>query len=140
MFGSNGDLQGNITVTSIQDNTTGLSTGIATLMGDFTTTLSSGALASAFPVGSKATFNLPLQTSDGRFPSVESAFERPLSFGSFPNTTFTPSGLSGPATITPVAAPPEIPLPPALYLFGSVLGGAFWLGRRKRSAVSSLGV
>jgi hypothetical protein len=32
-----------------------------------------------------------------------------------------------------------VPLPPAIYLFGSVLGGAFWLGRRKRSAVSSLG-
>jgi hypothetical protein len=32
-----------------------------------------------------------------------------------------------------------VPLPPAIYLFGSVLGGAFWLRRRKRSAVSSLG-
>jgi hypothetical protein len=31
------------------------------------------------------------------------------------------------------------PLPGAIYLFGSVLGGAFWLGRRKRSAVSGLG-
>jgi len=35
--------------------------------------------------------------------------------------------------------PDPIPLPPAIYLFGSVLGGAFWLGRRKRSAVSALG-
>jgi hypothetical protein len=35
--------------------------------------------------------------------------------------------------------PIEEPLPPAIYLFGSVLGGAFWLSRRKRSAVSSLG-
>jgi len=34
---------------------------------------------------------------------------------------------------------PPIPLPPTIYLFGSVLGGAFWLGRRKRNAVSSLG-
>jgi hypothetical protein len=34
--------------------------------------------------------------------------------------------------------PDPVPLPPAIYLFGSVLGGAFWLGRRKRSAVSSL--
>jgi len=32
-----------------------------------------------------------------------------------------------------------VPLPGAIYLFGSVLGGAFWLGRRKRSAVSTLG-
>jgi hypothetical protein len=32
-----------------------------------------------------------------------------------------------------------VPLPPAIYLFGSVLGGAFWLGRRKRSAVDGLG-
>jgi hypothetical protein len=37
------------------------------------------------------------------------------------------------------AGPMAIPLPPAIYLFGSVLGGAFWLGRRKRSAVSGLG-
>ena len=35
--------------------------------------------------------------------------------------------------------PDPIPLPPAIYLFGSVLGGAFWLARRKRSAVSTLG-
>jgi hypothetical protein len=35
--------------------------------------------------------------------------------------------------------PDPVPLPPAIYLFGSVLGGAFWLGRKKRSAVSGLG-
>jgi hypothetical protein len=47
---------------------------------------------------------------------------------------------SGNETIATVEAPPpEIPLPPAIYLFGSVLGGAFWMSRRKRSAVSSLG-
>jgi len=34
--------------------------------------------------------------------------------------------------------PDPVPLPPAIYLFGSALGGAFWLGRKKRSAVSSL--
>ena len=33
----------------------------------------------------------------------------------------------------------EVPLPPAIYLFGSVLGGAFWMRRRKHSVVSSLG-
>jgi hypothetical protein len=37
------------------------------------------------------------------------------------------------------ADPDPILLPPAIYLFGSVLGGAFWLGRRKRRAVSILG-
>jgi len=37
------------------------------------------------------------------------------------------------------AGPIQEPLPPAIYLFGSVLGGAFWLARRNRSAVSSLG-
>jgi hypothetical protein len=37
------------------------------------------------------------------------------------------------------AGPEPIPLPPAIYLFGSVLGGAFWMSRRKRGAVSSLG-
>jgi len=35
--------------------------------------------------------------------------------------------------------PAATPLPSAIYLFGSVLGGVFWVGRRKRSAVSSLG-
>ena len=29
-----------------------------------------------------------------------------------------------------------VPLPPAIYLFGSALGGAFWMSRRKRSAVT----
>jgi hypothetical protein len=41
-------------------------------------------------------------------------------------------------TLTPVGPPSEVPLPPAVYLFGSVLGGAFWLGRKKRNAVSGL--
>jgi len=35
--------------------------------------------------------------------------------------------------------PTATPLPSAIYLFGSILGGVFWVGRRKRSAVSSLG-
>jgi len=42
----------------------------------------------------------------------------------------------------PVTTPPlpvtTTPLPGAIYLFGSALGGVFWLGRRKRGAVSSL--
>jgi hypothetical protein len=38
-----------------------------------------------------------------------------------------------------VALTEVVPLPPAIALFGSALGGAFWLGRRKRSAVSGLG-
>jgi hypothetical protein len=37
------------------------------------------------------------------------------------------------------AGPIAEPLPPAIYLLGSVLGGVFWLGRKKRSAVSGLG-
>lgn len=36
--------------------------------------------------------------------------------------------------IIPVSA---VPLPSAIYLFGSVLGGAFWMSRRKRSAFPS---
>jgi hypothetical protein len=32
-----------------------------------------------------------------------------------------------------------VPLPASIYLFASVLGGAFWLSRRKRRAVSALG-
>jgi len=61
--------------------------------------------------------------------------------------TFTdPSGNIGSMTLTnhtaaafEFAGPNAVPLPPAIYLFGSVLGGAFWLARRKRSAVSTLG-
>jgi hypothetical protein len=34
--------------------------------------------------------------------------------------------------------PDPVPVPGAIYLFGSVLGGAFWLVRRKRRAVSTL--
>ena len=52
---------------------------------------------------------------------------------SFPNATFVTIPAPGIGTISPV------PLPPAIYLFGSVLGGAFWLSRKKRGAVSSLG-
>jgi hypothetical protein len=44
---------------------------------------------------------------------------------------------SGPAF--EFAGPDPIPLPPAIFLLGSVLGAAFWLGRRKRRAVSTLG-
>jgi hypothetical protein len=65
----------------------------------------------------------------------------------FDLVTFTdPSGTIGSMTLTnatPPAfefgGPAPIPLPPAIYLFGSVLGGALWLGRRKRGAVSGLG-
>jgi len=35
--------------------------------------------------------------------------------------------------------PAATPLPSAIYLFGSVLGVAFWMSRRRHSAVSSLG-
>ena len=38
--------------------------------------------------------------------------------------------------IDPVSA---VPLPASIYMFGSVLTGAFWLSHRKRSTVSSLG-
>jgi hypothetical protein len=53
--------------------------------------------------------------------------------GSFPDNTFISIPAPGIGTISPV------PLPGAIYLFGSVFGGAFWLSRRKRSAVSTLG-
>jgi hypothetical protein len=35
--------------------------------------------------------------------------------------------------------PDAAPLPGAIYLFGSVLGGAFWFGRRKRSGAGDIG-
>ena len=66
----------------------------------------------------------------------------------FDLVTFTdPSGNIGSMTLTNAAntapafefgGPTAVPLPPALYMFGSVLGGAFWMSRRKRSAVSAL--
>jgi hypothetical protein len=62
-------------------------------------------------------------------------------FGILPGGTTTPPGDTttppGDTTSPPVGA---TPLPGAIYLFGSVLGGVFWLGRRKRRAVGSLGV
>ena len=62
-------------------------------------------------------------------------------FGILPGSTTPPPGGTTPppggTTSPPVGT---TPLPGAIYLFGSVLGGAFWLGRRKRRAVGSLGV
>jgi len=37
------------------------------------------------------------------------------------------------------AGPDPMLLPGAIYLFGGVLGSAFWIVRRKRRAVSTLG-
>jgi hypothetical protein len=60
-------------------------------------------------------------------------------------TFFATSGDIGSVTLSnsgsaafEFGGPDPVPLPPAIYLFGSALGGAFWLGRRKRSAVSGL--
>ena len=50
-----------------------------------------------------------------------------------------PGNVSGTFQSTGSFTLDPVPLPPAIYLFGSVLGGAFWLGGRKRSAVSILG-
>jgi hypothetical protein len=54
-----------------------------------------------------------------------------ISSNGFPSASGSGIGLSS------VISSPN-PVPGAIYLFGSVLGGAFWLGRRKRSAVSVL--
>jgi hypothetical protein len=82
--------------------------------------------------GSTAIFNFPDVSTAADSPSVEAFFAS----SSTSNVIFR---TASPSSITPVSAPSEIPLPPAIYLFGSILGGAFWLGRRKRNAVSSLG-
>jgi hypothetical protein len=123
-------LTGNMTITSIQDNVSGTVNvnSPVILMGNFTETGGSGPLADAFAPG--GTFDFPVISSDSRFPSVTIAFTA-MGFSGPINVSFTP--LAGATAISPV------PLPPALYLFGSVLGGAFWLGRKKRSAVSGLG-
>jgi len=67
----------------------------------------------------------------------------------FPGATnTTPTGSGGTFQLSPtmgststfeaaLGTPPEIPLPPAIYLFGSALGGAFWMSRRKRNAVTA---
>jgi hypothetical protein len=129
--GTDDMLTGNLQVTSIQDNTTGQG-GIVTLDGDLTVTSSSGALASTFGgPGSMAVFSFPDVSSVADSPSVEAVFAS----SSTSNVIFR---TAGPGSITPVGAP-ETPLPPAIYLLGSVLGGAFWMSRRKRSAVRGLG-
>jgi hypothetical protein len=139
-------MTGDINLTSVQDNVSGNTFADARLglNGIFTVTSSSGALAAAFgPPDSTATFTLPL--------SLTSQCSIPVVGGSCPFTLFGPSGLFGPAqsngnswntafgvsaTLNPLNV---IPLPPAIYLFGTALGGVFWMGRRERSAVSSLG-
>jgi len=142
-FGANGSMTGDINLTSVQDNISGNTFADARtgLNGIFTVTDSSGALASIFgPPGSTATFTLPL--------ALSSQCSIPVVGGSCPFTLFGPSGLFGLAQSngnqwsTPNGVPGAlaplnvVPLPPAIYLFGSTLGGALWLGRRKRRAVS----
>jgi hypothetical protein len=84
-------------------------------------------------------FNFPVMSSSANLTSVEAVFASS-------STSTVIFGAAGAGSLTPIEAPSEIPqapseipLPPAIYLFGSVLGGAFWVGRKKRSAVSSLG-
>jgi hypothetical protein len=38
---------------------------------------------------------------------------------------------TGTQVVAAKTPPPEIPLPPAIYLFGNALRGAFWLACRK---------
>jgi hypothetical protein len=129
------DVSGTFTLTQVQ--TSGNS---ATLIGDAKVT-------NAFAINDSPN---DVQFSFGILPGSTGDFSLSISNNS-PNTG-TLFGLSGePAgtgqtwsilngqitDLTP--APNEIPLHPAIYLFRSVLGGAFRLGRRKRSAVSGLG-
>jgi len=128
-----GSLAGNVTVTSVQDNATGTFAGPITAIGDFTETSGTGALGAAFANG--GILDLPASISNCASPcslTLANLFALPA------GNNFTTLVNNGPI-LTPAAAPPEIPLPPAIYLFGSVLGGgAFWMRRRNRSTTPSM--
>jgi hypothetical protein len=102
----------------------------AVLNGNFTLTAAAGTtpdfLSSLPALGSTVPITLDFTTGGPTLAALST-------MGIGANTPLTISG----GSITTPGAP--VPLPPAIYLFGSVLGGAFWLGRKKRSAVSSLG-
>lgn len=120
VFAGGDSLTGNVTITSVQDN----NPDVNTLIGRFTTTAISGdpSFVDNFGgSGGQATFYWTIN-GNGTPISQFVAFDTvPLSLST--------------SELNPVSA---VPLPPAIYLFGSVLGGAFWLGRSKRSAVSGL--
>lgn len=88
------------------------------------------------------------ESSDGTFTGMDLAcFSSGTCNGTdFDLVTFTSSGgdigsiaLSNDTRVAfeygiPITPVITNPLPGAIYLFGGILGGAFWLGRRKRSA------
>jgi hypothetical protein len=125
-FGSD-SLTGTVVLTEVQENNFN-----ATLIGEFDVTFSAGdaTFVSSFSGGTADAFQLALDCA---------SCVRTLSQTAAGGVADTYTVGLGSITSAAAGAPPEIPLPPAIYLFGSVLGGAFWLGRRKRSAVSGLG-
>ena len=145
-FGTN-VLTGTMNITALEDNVSRPGVGFApgvgiNVLGDFTVTSENNpAFFSNFGgVGTEADFLWPLarQSPVG---AASQTIASVFASGNLASGVFDQTNRNLPlGSITPAAAPPEIPLPPAIYLFGSVLGGAFWMSRRKRSAVSSLGV
>jgi hypothetical protein len=140
-FGSN-VLMGTMTITGLEDNVprpgVGFGTGV-NVLGDFTVTSENNpAFFSAFGgVGTEADFLWPV-ARQSPVNAAQATLAGTFSQGNLNGGQFQRNSILLPdGSITPIAAPPEIPLPPAIYLFGSVLGGAFWLGRRKRSAAPS---
>ena len=101
----------------------------AVLNGTFTLTSATGTtqdFVSSLPtIGSTVPISFDLTTGGPTLAALSG-------MGVGATTSLTLSG----GSITTPGAP--VPLPPALYLFGSALGGAFWMSRRKRGAAPSL--
>ena len=96
----------------------------ATLTGDFNVTSVSGdsTFTSAFPAGS----TVPFQWALDCVTCVRTLSQTVAATGFLTADPYT----TGTGSIS------AVPLPPALYLFGSALGEAFWMSRRKRSAIT----
>jgi hypothetical protein len=135
-FNGGNSVMGTVNFTQVQN----ANTEAPTLIGGYTVTAVSGnpAFVSNFGgVGGTGTFDWPLNPSIfTNFTTLAGLLTQTGSPANFSNNSVF--FLRDTGSITPVGAPSEIPLPPAIYLFGTVLGGAFWLGRRRRSAPSGL--
>jgi hypothetical protein len=107
---------------------------VSTLIGDYTVTSIMGnpAFVSNFlGVGGTGTFDWTLNDPGLNFTTLAGLLTETGPASNLSSNSIFLLGTTG--SLTPV------PLPPAIYLLGSVLGGAFWLSRRKHSAVSALG-
>jgi hypothetical protein len=138
-FPGGNDLSGQIFVRQIADSPTS-----PTLSGVFQISSSSGSLVNDFGgPGSSGQFSFSLALGLDGVPNCTPT----CTLFQFSNLPLPPPSLfgaliyaQGSGDLTPTNIVPPVPLPGAIYLFGSVLAGAFWLGRRKRTSGAAVAV